>query len=258
MKAIVTGAAALALFSFPALADGIDGTWKADLGSTKLPKKPDVYVVGGGNFSCKTCTPAFNIKADGKDQAVKGSPYFDSAAVTLGDHKVTEVDKKGGKTVTTTETVIAADGKSATQSFTDTSASTTPVTGKVMLTRAAPGAKGSHPMSGSWHVASYSGISDNGLTITYKSGGGMLSMSTPAGQSYSAKLDGTPAPYKGDPGTDMVSVKMAGKSVVETDMRGGKPIAVYTTTPSADGKSLSIKSENKLKGTSMIFTAKKM
>jgi hypothetical protein len=258
MKALWSSVVLLALLATPALADGIDGTWKAVVDTAKTPKKPDVYVVADGMYDCKTCTPAFSVKADGMDHPVQGNPYFDTAAITLSDHKVKEVDKKAGKTVTTTETVIAADGKSATQTFTDTSASVTPVTGKAVLTQVAAGGKGSHAMSGSWRVASYASMSDNGLTITYKTSGGMLAMSTPTGQSYSAKLDGTPAPYKGDPGTSTVSVKMKGKSLVETDMRDGKVIGVTTTTPSADGKSISVVFENKLKGNSMTFTANKM
>jgi hypothetical protein len=226
--------------------------------TAQAPKKPDVYVVADGMYACKTCTPPYSVKADGKDYPVKGNPYFDTVAITLADHKVTEIDKKAGKTVTTVETVIAADGKSATQTFSDTSASTTPVTGKAMLAQVAAGAKGAHPLSGAWRVASYASMSDNGLTVTYKTSGGMLVMTTPTGQGYSAKLDGTPAPYKGDPGTSTVSVKMSGKSWVETDMRDGKPITVITTTPSADGKSISVTVENKLKGSSLTFKANKM
>jgi hypothetical protein len=258
MKAFLTGAALCALLATPALAAGIDGTWKAAVDSAQTPKKPDVYVVEAGVYDCKTCTPPFSVKADGMDHTVAGNPYFDTVAITLGDHKLTEVDKKAGKTVTTTQTLIAADGKSAVQTFTDTSASTTPVTGKLTLAQTEAGAKGSHPMSGAWRVASYASLSDNGLTITYKTSGGMLTMTTPTGQGYAAKLDGTPAPYKGDPGTSTVSVKMKGKSLVETDMRDGKVIGVATTTPSADGKTITVVAENKLKGNSITFKANKL
>lgn len=64
-------------------------------------------------------------------------------------------------------------------------------------------------------------------SVTYKVSGDELTMTTPTGQSYTAKLDGTEAPYKGDPGTDGISVKMRGKDTLgETDKRGDKVIGV--------------------------------
>src|SRR3546814_5681900 len=50
-------------------------------------------------------------------------------------------------------------------------------------------------------------ISDNALTRSYKVDGNMFSMNSPTGESYSAKMDGSEAPYNGDPGTTTVSVK---------------------------------------------------
>ncbi len=49
---------------------------------------------------------------------------------------------------------------------------------------------------------------------TYKVNGDELTMTTPTGQSYTAKLDGTEAPYKGDPGTTSVSAKQMGKNSI--------------------------------------------
>src|ERR1039457_107810 len=41
-----------------------DGTWKIDLNKTKLPKKPDVYLLQNGMYECKSCNPQVNVKAD--------------------------------------------------------------------------------------------------------------------------------------------------------------------------------------------------
>jgi hypothetical protein len=83
-------------------------------------------------------------------------------------------------------------------------------------------------------------------------------MSNPTGQSYTAKLDGTDAPYKGDPGTTSVSVKKVDQNTLEeTDKRDGKVIAVARITVSADGKALAVAVEDKLHGTSSHFTALK-
>src|SRR5215472_14870346 len=32
-----------------------DGTWKIDMSKSKLPKKPDVYVLQNGTYECKSC-----------------------------------------------------------------------------------------------------------------------------------------------------------------------------------------------------------
>lgn len=259
MRMIVAGATALVL-AMPglAMAAAIDGTWKASTDSAQAPKKPDVYVITAKDYTCKTCTPAFSVPVDGNYHPVKGNPYFDSVAIRLTSNSVTEMDFRKGKQVATSTTTISSDGKTATTVFEDSSASTTPVKGAVVLRKVAGGKAGEHPASGSWQAVAYSGFSDNGLTVTYKTQGDSLTMTTPTGQSYSAKLGGPAAPYKGDPGTDTVTVKLDGKSLVETDLRAGKPVTVITSTPSADGKSLAVTVENKLKGTSVSFNAKKV
>jgi len=83
-------------------------------------------------------------------------------------------------------------------------------------------------------------------------------MSAPTGQSYAAKLDGIEAPYKGDPGINSVTVKKTGKnSMVETDKRDGKVVAVLTSTVSADGKTMDVHFDDKLRNRSMAFVAVK-
>jgi hypothetical protein len=102
------------------------------------------------------------------------------------------------------------------------------------------------------------GMSDNGLAFTYKVEGDSLTMNNPTGQSYTAKLDGTEAPYKGDPGTTSVSVKRVDKNTMEeTDKRDGKVITVSRMTVSADGKSMTIAFDDKLHGTTGKIVAQK-
>ena len=95
------------------------------------------------------------------------------------------------------------------------------------------------------------------LLFTYKSGGDSLSYSTPTGQSYTAKLDSTDAPYVGDPGTTSVSLKRIGDSIEETDKRDGKVISVSKMTVAPDGKTMTIVVDDKLHGTSSTYVAVK-
>ena len=237
----------------------IDGTWKADVSSAQMPKKPDMFLLKDGMYSCKTCTPAFTVKADGMDQAVKGNPYLDTVAIKVVDaNTIEETDKKNGKTVTTSKVMVAPDGKTDTFEFTDSSnTNAAPVTGKGMAKKIAAGPAGSHAISGSWITTSFQNYSDNGLTITYKTDGDMLMMTTPTGQSYTAKMDGSDSPYKGDPGTTSVNVKMMGRTLVENDMRDGKLIGTVRSTVSKDGKSIAVAYHDALRDRSMSWTATK-
>jgi hypothetical protein len=237
-----------------------DGTWKVDLKTAQFPTKPDVYLLQDGMYHCKTCVPTIDIKADGQDQKVSGHPYFDMMSVkVVDDHTIETTTKKDGKTNGTQKSSISQDGKTLMIEFSDSSATSgDPVTGKGEETRVAKGPAGSHAISGSWRTSKMDSVSDNGLAFTYKVEGNSLTMSNPTGQSYTAKLDGTDAPYKGDPGTTSVSLKSVGKNTLEeTDKRDGKVITVSRMTLSADGKSMTIAFDDKLHGTTGKIVAQK-
>ena len=193
-------------------------------------------------------------------QGPNGPATFALAVKVADDHTVQETDKKGGKVVSTSTNTISSDGKTMTTDFTDSSNSNAePVKGKVTEVRVGAAApKDAHAVSGSWHVTSFSGFSDNGLMVTYKVDGDSLTMMSPTGQKYTAKMDGTDSPMTGDPGVSSVSVKkMAGDKIMETDKRDGKIIGVATMTVAKDGKSMHVVYENKLQGTSMSYTSNK-
>ena len=121
------------LVSVPAIAqNAFDGRWKFNLGDAQFPKKPDVFLLQNGMYQCKTCAPPIDVKADGQDQPVSGHPYFDSVSIkVVDDRTIEEVDKKNGKTVYTSKTVVSQDGKTATFEFSDSSnTNADPVTGQ--------------------------------------------------------------------------------------------------------------------------------
>lgn len=229
-----------------------DGTWKADMSTAKFPDKPDEFLLKDGMYQCKTCAPPINVKADGQDQKVSGYPYFDTMNIKVIDGRTIELtNKKNGKTNGTGKVWVSGDENTLMFEFTDSSATNSdPVTGKGSETRVAKGPAGSHAISGSWHMNKMESLSENALSVTFKVTGDSLTMNNPTGQSYTAKMDGTEAPYKGDPGTTSASVKKTGpNSFEETDKREGKVIAVSRMTVSADGKSMKIVTDDKLHGT---------
>ena len=237
-------------------ADPINGTWKTDLASVKIDTKPDQLLLQGGQFSCPTCTPPIAVAADGAFHPVD-RPYADHMSVKVDDdHNVTRTNQKGGKTTYEQKFSVSPDGKTLTVNFSDTSG-TKPVTGTYTETRTAPGPAGAHAISGSWQAQAPTNVSDEGLTVTLSADNDMLHLSTPSGQSYDAKLDGTETPIKGDIGGTTASVKKLGPgSYEETDKRGGKVTDVITMTVGADGK-LTVKDENKLNGSTTTSVANK-
>jgi hypothetical protein len=237
-----------------------DGTWKVDLNKVQFPEKPETWVLLKGVFQCSTCVPKIDIKADGKDQPVSGSKYFDTLAVKVVDDKTIEMtNKKGGKVVALEKETVSADGKMLTTEFSEfPETSKQPVTGKITQVRVAPGPPGSHATSGSWRMQKADAVSDNAITFTYKSTPDGLASSSPTGTSYEAKFDGKDYPIKGDAGGSMVSLKKVNdRSIIETIKRDRKIVEENQMTVSADGKTLSVKSENKERGTTAIFTATK-
>jgi hypothetical protein len=235
-----------------------DGTWKVDLNTAQFPEKPQVIVLQNGTFQCSTCDPKINVKADGTDQPIQGSTEIDRLAVKVVDNKTVETtSKKGARVVESSKTTASADGKTVTAEFTFyPEASKQPVTGKETLIRVAAGPSGSHAISGSWRIQKVS-ESESALTFTYKSSPDGLMMSDPIGESYDAKFDGKDYPIKGATGYTVSLTKMNDRSIDETDKRDGKAVTVNHMTVSADGKTLTIKSENKVQGTTATYTATK-
>jgi hypothetical protein len=248
----------------PALASGqsaLNGTWKIDMNKVDFPKKPDVFVLENGMYDCKTCTPPYKIKADGTDQAVSGHPYYDTVAIkVVNDHSIEETDKKNGNVVGTSTSTVSSDGNTLMFTFSDSSNTNggPPVTGKGEATRVAKGSAGSNAISGSWRTSKIEGLSDNATVWTYKIDGNEITMTNPTGQTYTAKLDGTDAPMKGDPGVTSVSVRLIGKDgLEETDKRDGKVIGVYKFMVASDGKTAKGSYDDKLQNRTTNVTATK-
>lgn len=252
-------AACVVLAAAPAMAVGIDGTWKVATKDITFPKKPSKTLLKDGIYFCGGCTPEVTAKADGKFHKIGGQPYFDEVMIKVVDAKtVEETTRKAGKVTYTQTTTVAADGKTRSLTFTDMSGENgVPINGSEILERVAKGPAGSHAISGEWREREVSDLSAEALTVTLRTEGNTLSMSTPTGQSYTATFGGPAVPIKGDPGKTMAAVRKAGISVIETDTRDGKPVSVITMTPSADGKTLDVAVADSVKQTVITYKATK-
>ena len=72
--ALIAMAALFAAASSPAQSP-FDGTWKTDLSKTKFSPKPLTFYTSAGWYHCVSCTPAYDVQADGQDHAVSGQSF---------------------------------------------------------------------------------------------------------------------------------------------------------------------------------------
>jgi hypothetical protein len=224
-----------------------DGTWKTNMDQSKLSQKPYMFSVNNGMYDCESCNPKIkNLKADGQDQPVTGQTY-DTLAVQVVDANTLHVTgKKAGKPEFEQTRTASNDGKTLTISSTSYPADgSQPVKAEVKFTRASKGPAGSNATSGSWRIQNVN-EDTAGLTTTWKGGNNMLSMSTPTGESWEAKLDGKEYPVKGTYANLTVSVKTMGERAVEvTHRRDGKVDSIDKITVSPDGKTMTTVADNK-------------
>jgi len=118
---------------------------------------------------------------------------------------------------------------------------------------------GPHAISGPWRFSKMETLSDNALTFTLRVEDDMLRMTNPIGESYSAKVDGAEAPYKGDPAVSSISVRRLSKGTFEeTDLRDGKAIRVKRMMiDPADLKTVNTIVTDNLTGASTLLVAMK-
>jgi hypothetical protein len=129
---------------------GFDGTWIVDF-QAAMPRKVNVWVLKDGMYRCTSCSPAIEVKADGKDQAVAGQP-FDTISVEVVDSKtVREVEKKGGEIVSDEKFSLSGDGETATDEFGNW---------KLTLARVGKAPAGAHGLSGSWKPVKMEAVSE--------------------------------------------------------------------------------------------------
>jgi hypothetical protein len=199
------------------------GTWKTRLDAAQFSKKPDTFAIEKGKYSCASCVPVVEVKADGADQPVTGHDYYDTVAVkVLNRNSFKIVRKKGGKVMYESTETVAADGNTLDVKFSDQSGAQE-ATGEIAFKRTAPMPAGAHAASGSWQYEKLISMSDNGAIVKFASIPNGIKMSMATGQSYEAKFDGKEVPMQGDPGQTVVSVQMIGpRDIEETDKRNGK------------------------------------
>jgi hypothetical protein len=222
-----------------------DGTWRPDPQKADSSQKPDVLEIGNGVYDCKSCIPPYKVKADGHDQPVVGNPYYDTMSISIiDDRTVMKIGKKHGRTAVEATVVVSADGSSATETQRIFGMGPSPMKFTSESSRVSAGRQGAHALSGGWQLVE-TDLTNHDEDTTYKISGDALTMSDRMGRSFTARLDGTDVPYKGDPQYTSVSVKMIdSRTMEESDKKGGKVVQINRWSVSPDGQTIHASFDN--------------
>jgi hypothetical protein len=257
---------ACALFLMPALwapassfaQSPFDGTWRFNTDQAKISQKPMVFSVNNGMYDCFYCSPKIHVKADGQDQPVTGQ-FYDTINVREVDPKSIAVTfKKNGKALAEQTRTVSDDGNTLTwKQIIHPENSDQTVSSESTYTRIGKAPAGANGTSGSWRIDKVR-ESENNLLVSYKRSGDELSMSTPTGESYTAKLDGKDYPVKGSYFYNSVSLRRVDERTIEvTEKRDAKVVYVRRITVSADGKKMTEVVTSKPTGRISTYAAEK-
>jgi hypothetical protein len=220
-------------------APAFEGTWRPDPQLPSATRKPETVQLAGGVYDCKACDPPYKIKADGRDQAVPGNPIYDTMSITaLDPHTVKGTAKKNGTAVGEILITVSPDGASKSEKTTLTGMAPKPIEVTSRYRRVAEGAPGSHPVSGAWALID-TDVTNHAEDTTFKLDNGKLVMTDLMGGSFTAKLDGTAAPYNGNPQYNAVSLKLINsRTIEESDLKDGKVAQIRRWTLAADNNTV--------------------
>jgi hypothetical protein len=238
-------------FAVPAFAaDPFDGTWKGDVSSIRITTSPSLYLLKDGVYSCASCTPPQQVRADGRFHPVTGhSRYDEIAARVISRQSFQLVRRKAGKIVGDETSTVSSDGnrlRFVYRNWREGVAVPSTEAGTKRRVQAAP--PGAHAISGGWVTDHISSVSIDEITTTYRVDGPNLVVSDPLGKGYTAPLDGSRTPIGGSMGGMFVSVRRINEKTIEESMISGDRVQEVTTlTLLPDGNTMEVTWENRIR-----------
>ena len=260
-KQIATFAMVFVALQSPRLSAGqspFDGTWRILVDQSRFSSKPMVVFLSEGWFHCRSCNPQLDVRADGTDQAVLGQAYDTINVREIDPNSIHILIKKAGKVQLEETQSVSKDGRVLNIATTEHPAKDGPVvTAQTTAIRIGIAPAAIHRTSGSWRLTRLT-QSENGLLTTYTSSGDELTMTTPTGETFKAKFDGTDYPETGANGHNVVSLKRIDQNTFEElDKRDGTVVNMSRTTVSADGKKMTIVNRNTMTDRTTTYIAVK-
>jgi hypothetical protein len=234
-----------------------EGKWRTNLDQSNLSLKPVIFSLKNGRYTCSSCAPRIDVKADGQDQPVAGQPYDTIRVREIDPESIAITTMKNGKIVDEQTCTVSDERKTLTVNTTShLQDSNQTVSSKATFVRIGNTTEGANGTSGSWRINKVQ-ESENGLIMNYKSEANGLSFSTPTGESWTAKFDGKDYPVKGSYYLDSVSLKrLDDRAIEETGKRDGKVVEVSKVTITDDGKMTTV-AWYKQAGRTSIYVAEK-
>ena len=237
-----------------------DGTWRPNYQPHETAEASVVLDLAGGMYECRSCHPPLRVPADGQDHVIQGNPRFETLAITVvDDWTVRQVGHRRGGVVFESTTVVAADGRTTTETRTAmmtvgdelvpqtspllprSGSAARPVLFGITARRVGSPRAGAHLLSGSWRVVERDLINHDEDT-TYIVADGTLTMADELGRSFTARLDGTIAPYLGDPRFTGVSVRSIDeRTIEESDLSGETVVQVTRWSVDPDGTTMHVR-----------------
>ena len=190
------------------------GTWRPD---PQRPSHPEteMAVLADGRICSVRLYAALHGQGRRARSAPPGNPYYDSINIAIiDDHTITKTGKKDGKVALDSKVTVSADGATKTEVQTLIGMAPVPIELTAKFSRVSAGKPGSHLVSGGWQMTEMD-VSNHAEDTTFKVSGGALSMTDRMGRSFTAKFDGTPAPYKGSDEFNGVSLKLVDERTIE-------------------------------------------
>lgn len=218
------------------------GTWRPDPQVYGLTQKTDVIGLVNGHYECRSCSPPYKVRVDGHDHMVEGNPYYDTLSMrVVDDRTISKVAKKAGKVVLEAQVLVSADGATMTEVQTIFEMAPRPIEFTTHFARVSTGPRGSHAVSGEWRMTD-GDLSNHAEDTIFRVNQNLLSMSDRMGRSFSARLDGTDAPYHGSHEFTSVSLKVIDTNTIEeSDKKDGKVVKISVWSVGSDGKTMHVR-----------------
>jgi hypothetical protein len=237
-----------------------DGTWRPRYEAPGPDALPDRFLIADGIFECQSCQPPYRVAADGREHAIDGNSRFERLSVAVVDElTVRTTGRRGGATTYESTMVVAQAGNAMTETRTAAMKVgevvvpiTSPMTGgadsarrpvlfQLSSVRVGAATTGAHLLSGSWRVVEVDLLNHEEDTI-YRVVDDSLTMSDGLGRSYTASLDGSIAPYHGDPRFDRVSVqRIDERTIEESNLKGGAVLQITRWRVDPDGVTMHVR-----------------
>ena len=251
----------LLLFTTALLAQSaLDGKWVVNFEKSKFPEAPIMYEVKGGIYQCQSCKPVLKCPADGKDYPVPDSKVGETIAVeVLDSHTVNTIFKTKGKPTAERLKSVSPDAKTMTvKQIVYTLEGKPEKTADLVMNRTAPGAPGSHAISGTWVLDQAASHAAPVIYEFHTGSDGTLHETSPFSE-CAIRLDGKKYPCKSADGIPtFTSMRPTGPDTYEqVDWSEGKITDVSVIRLSSDHRTMTTVFQDKTYNTTTTYVMEK-